>query len=362
MKKQKKHIILYPFAVIYGLITAFRNWLYDQEILRSTRFEIPVISIGNLAVGGTGKTPHTEFLISHLQQDWNLAMLSRGYKRKTKGFILADQNSDAQSIGDEPYQIFSKYPNAHVAVDEKRVRGIKSLQSLIPDLQLILLDDAFQHRSVQPGFSILLTDYSNLYTSDWMLPAGSLREWRSGSKRANVIIVTKCPNHITPIDMRVATTLIKPETNQLLFFSTLVYDEIKPVFPETLPENWTTASIETNKAEVLFVSGIANNQPIEEHFSKLGGRFNLLSYGDHYNFQPKDFNTIQKTFDALSSEQKVLLVTEKDAARLVSNPQFPTELKTKTYCLPIRIEILQQQETLLLQKIQNYVTENSRNS
>lgn len=362
MKKQKKYIVLYPFAVIYGLVTTVRNWLYDQEILRSTRFQTPVISIGNLAMGGTGKTPHTEFLISHLQSNWNLAVLSRGYKRKTKGFLLADANSDALSIGDEPYQIHSKYPAAHVAVDEKRVHGVKKLLELVPNLQLILLDDAFQHRAIQPGFSILLTDYCNIYSNDWVVPAGRLREWRSGSKRANVIIVTKCPSDIKPIEMRVMDTLIKPETNQLLFFSTLVYDEIRPVFPESTPATHSTETIEKSDAEVLFVSGIANNQPIEEHFSKLGKRLKMLSYADHHNFQPKDFIAIQKAFESITNENKVLLVTEKDAARLISNTNFPDALKLHTFCLPIRIKILLDHESILIQKIQNYVTENSRNS
>ena len=357
-----KHIILFPFALFYGIITGIRNWLFDQDILSSTSFNIPIISVGNLAVGGTGKTPHTEFILSILQDEWKTAMLSRGYKRKTKGFQLANSESDSQILGDEPYQIYQKFPNVTVSVDEKRVHGVKKLQELIPDLQLVVLDDAFQHRSIQAGLSILLTDFSNLYTRDMLLPAGNLREWKSGSKRANIIIITKCPEDMKPIDMRLYNTELKPENNQLLFFSSLVYDELKPVFPDSDHDNWTFQKIKYTNAEILLVAGIVSPKPILQRLAKFTPNVKTLFYDDHHAFQTKDFNLINKKFNAFQSNEKIIIMTEKDAVRLMTNPNYPETLKSRTYALPIRINILHDQETLFIQKIKSYVVENSRNS
>jgi len=362
LKNLLKHIILFPFSILYGIVTGIRNWLFDQEILPSTNFKIPIISVGNLAVGGTGKTPHTEYILSILQEDWKTAMLSRGYKRKTKGFYLADLKSDSQKLGDEPFQIYQKFPDVTVCVDEKRVHGVKKLQELIPDIQLVVLDDAFQHRYIQAGLSILLTDFSNLYSRDMLLPAGNLREWKSGSKRANIIIVTKCPEDMKPIEMRIYETELHPENNQLLFFSCFRYDELKPVFPLAEQEKWTYQRIKEINAQVLLVAGIVSPEPILEKLSNFTTNIKTLFFEDHHDFQAKDFSSINKHFEALPSEEKIILVTEKDAARLVKNPNFPEALKALTYALPIRVEILHEQETLFIQKVKNYVVENSRNS
>ncbi len=362
MKESIKHILLYPLSILYGIITGIRNWLFDQGILRSTPFKIPIISVGNLAVGGTGKTPHTELILSFLKDEMKIAVLSRGYKRSSKGFYLAENQSNSKIIGDEPFQIYRKFPDVSVAVDEKRVHGVKKLLEIQPDLQLIVLDDAFQHRYIQAGFSILLTDYSNLYSRDLVLPAGSLREWKSGSKRADLIVVTKCPDHMKPIDMRVIETELKPETNQCIFFSRFVYDELIPVFPDSIPEDWTFEQLEEKKAGVLLVTGIVSPQAIVQHLEKYTNSIQTLFFLDHYDFQNKDLNLISSRFAKMDSTDKILLVTEKDAARLVSNPNFPVELKSKTYALPIRVEILHKQENLFIQKIKNYVVENSRNS
>lgn len=360
MKKHAKHITLYPFSLLYGLITGMRNWLFENEMLKSTSFTTPIISVGNLAVGGTGKTPHTEFILSLLQDEWKTAMLSRGYKRNTKGFFLADAQVDSFKIGDEPYQIFQKFPAVTIAVDEKRVHGVKMLQSLIPDLQVVVLDDAFQHRYIEAGLSILLTDYANLYTRDFLLPAGTLREWHCGSKRANIIIVTKCPENIHPIDMRVIESELKIENNQSLFFSTYQYKEIVPVFPTEVTDAWTLKRVEAENASVLLVAGIVSPQPIVTYLEKYTQKIETLFFGDHHSFQSKDFDSINKQFEALQGE-KILLVTEKDAARLVSSPNFPDALKTKLYALPIGVSILHDQETLFIHKIKSYVIENTRN-
>ncbi len=362
LKNLIKHIILFPFSIIYGIITGFRNWLFDQSLIPSTSFNIPTISVGNLAVGGTGKTPHTEYILALLQTEWKSAMLSRGYKRKTKGFILADQKSNSEILGDEAFQVFQKFPNVTVAVDEKRVHGVKKLLELVPDIQLVVLDDAFQHRYIQAGLSILLTDYSNLYTQDMLLPAGNLREWKSGSKRANIIVVTKCPEDMKPIDMRIFESELHPETNQMLFFSSFIYDELKPVFQESDHENWTYEGLKEKNADVLLVAGIVSPEPILGKLAHCTDSVKTLFFEDHHDFQPKDFSVISKQFDMITSIDKIILVTEKDAARLVSNPNFPEALKSRTFAIPIRVEILHDQETLFIQKIKNYVVENSRNS
>ncbi len=361
MKQHNKHIILYPLSVLYGLVTGFRNWLFDQDILSSTSFDIPIISIGNLSVGGTGKTPHTEYILSILQNEWKTAMLSRGYKRKKKGFYLANEKSNSQTLGDEPFQIYTKYPEVIVAVDEKRVHGVKKLQELKPDLQVVVLDDAYQHRFIQQGLSILLTDYNNLYSRDLLLPAGELREWKSGSTRANIIIVTKCPADIKPMELRVVEMELKPETNQHLFFSGFSYYEIVPVFPESAPEVWTYERMKENDTNVLLVAGIVSPQPIAEHLKNFATRLETLFYADHHVFTARDFVQISNLFNAFTSPEKIILVTEKDAARLVSNPLFPEVLKSWTFALPIGVKILHDQETLFIQKIKNYVVENSRN-
>jgi tetraacyldisaccharide 4'-kinase len=342
-------------------VTAIRNWLFDQEILKSTIFQLPIICIGNLSVGGTGKTPHAELIIKFLKDEWKTVMLSRGYKRQTKGFNLADENSASLAIGDEPYQIFKKFPTIKVAVDEKRVHGVKKLIESFPELQLVVLDDAFQHRQIHAGLSILLTDFSNLYTRDLMLPAGTLREWKIGSRRADIIVVTKCPVDLKPIEMRIIETEIKPENNQSLFFSTYKYDEIIPVFPDSESEIWTFERMKKSKPTVLLIAGIVSPEPIVEQIKKHINEVETLFFEDHHAFQSKDYSNIKSKFDALKSDNKLILTTEKDASRIVSDPNFPESLKSRIFALPIRVEILNKQETLFIQKIKNYVVENSRN-
>jgi tetraacyldisaccharide 4'-kinase len=274
---------------------------------------------------------------------------------------LANESSNSQTIGDEPYQIFKKYPKIKVAVDEKRVHGVKKLIETFPGIQLVVLDDAYQHRHIHAGFSILLTDFSNLYTHDLMLPAGTLREWKSGSKRADIIVVTKCPADLKPIQMRIIETEIKPETNQLLFFSTYIYDEIIPVFADSEAEVWTFERIKETKSNILLIAGIVSPEPIVEQIKKYTNEVETLFFEDHHTYQSKDYSLIKSKFDALNSEEKIILMTEKDASRIVSDPNFPESLKSRTFAIPIRVQILNKQETLFIQKIKNYVVENSRN-
>lgn len=357
MKLTARYILLFPFSVIYSLVTSARNWLYDKGICKSTTFPFSLITVGNLAVGGTGKTPHVEFILQWLKSNnIQTATLSRGYKRKTKGFIVADENSDSRQIGDEPFQIYKKNPKVIVAVDEKRVHGVTELLKLFPQLQAIVLDDAYQHRQIQAGLSILLTDYSNLYLDDSQLPGGNLRERKSGYKRADIIIVTKCPEHMTDIDIRLISKRFRLEPHQSLFFSSYQYGNLKPVFEKNEDTDITAGG------GVLLVSGIANPQPLKERLEADYQELQTIFFPDHYNFQPKDYQQIEQSFKKLNATEKKIITTEKDAARLESDPAFPEQLKSFVYALPIEVKILNNEEDILKDKIIRYVRENSRNS
>ncbi len=348
--------------MVYGLITRVRNWLFDRDlILKSTIFDIPIISVGNLTAGGTGKTPHTELILSLLQDQWKVAMLSRGYKRTSKGFVMADHNADCNTLGDEPYQIHLKFPKVTVAVDEKRVNGINQLLSSCPDIDAIVLDDAFQHRFVQPGLSILLTDYQHLYFQDKLLPLGRLRENPKGAIRANIIIVTKCPADISPMDKRLVVTGIKPDNHQLLLFSSYKYEEIKPVFPQYLTNVWTYDRIKSEHASVLLIAGIVSPQPIVEHLNHYTKAVFTSFFEDHHSFLTKDFEQFTRRFNTIFARNKLILLTEKDAAKIINNPHYPEALKPFTYTLPIKVQILNDEESKFNQKIKNYVVENPRN-
>ncbi len=359
MKRSLPNIILSPFSLLYGLVTAFRNLLYDKELLESTCFDFPVISVGNITVGGTGKTPHVEFLIELLQAKYKVAVLSRGYKRHTKGFLLADENSNSQTIGDESFQIYRKFKNATVAVDEKRVHGIQQLKYIQPNIDVVLLDDAFQHRAVNPGLKILLTDYSRLYIHDSILPGGLLRECKSGSKRADIVIVTKCPAEIDEVEVRNLTSKLNIDTHQTLYFSTIVYHSIKPVFEI---ENIHSVITDFKGFSVLLVTGIVSNAPIVEYFKLQNAKVEIISFSDHHHFTANNYSEIEQKFIHLQSDKKIILVTEKDASRIVSSPDFPESLKGYMYYLPIRIQFLQNKQTQFTQNVIHYVETHTRNS
>lgn len=341
---------------------AVRNFLFDTGIINSKRFKIPNISVGNLAIGGTGKTPHVEYLLSLFDNKTKTAILSRGYKRRTSGFILANEGANSQTIGDEPFQIFKKFPHVTIVVDEKRVHGVKKLLQLIPDLNLIILDDAFQHRYIQAGLSILLTDYSNLYTVDSVLPAGTLRESYKGSKRADIIVVTKCPKQISPIEMRIVEDELKIKTYQSMFFSSYEYADIEAVFPGDQAAKLSSEQLKANKTGILIVAGIAKPQSMLDYLQNYTLQLESLIYADHHAFNSKDIREIKDKFEKLNTDNKLIIVTEKDAARIASQPTEWEALKDKLYKLPIRVKILNNQENIFKNKIYNYVTENSRNS
>jgi len=321
-------VLLLPFAVLYGVVVIIRNWLYDKKYFKSAEFNFPLICIGNLAVGGTGKSPMVEYIVRLLKDEFNVATLSRGYKRKTKGYALANANTTALDIGDEPMQFHQKFPEVAVAVGEERLVAIPQLLHDRPNLQAIILDDAFQHRLVKAGFNIVLTEYSNLYTHDFFLPTGDLRdEWKS-AKRANVIIVTKCPTDLSQEKKYKAIRSLHPTPEQKIFFTTIEYGT--PYHICNQQEEW----ILTPSDEVLLVCGIANPKPLKEYLLKHVYTYYQKDYGDHHIFSIDDLSEIKERFNDIHAKQKIIITTEKDAVRLI---KFADELVAlPLYVLPIK--------------------------
>jgi tetraacyldisaccharide 4'-kinase len=352
MIKFLKYSLLWPFSVVYGCITFVRNKLYESGIFTVFESSVPAISVGNLAVGGTGKTPFVELLISILQNNYNVAVLSRGYKRKTKGFVLATANSTSLEIGDEPYQMFRKFRNLVVAVSEKRKTGLLQLSSIMPNLDVVLLDDAFQHRAVKPGLNILLTSFSNLYVDDSVMPSGRLREFAFGSKRADIIVVTKCPKQLSESEISRITLKLKPTPHQQLYFSYIEYGSLLPVFSEA--KNF----VDITAKNVLLITGIVSNNSLIEELKRTAGQVYTLSFSDHHQFSVKDYAEIEQKFINLHNDDLLIVTTEKDAARMLCSPSFPENLKKSTYYLPITFKILQNKQAQLESQILHYVTKN----
>jgi tetraacyldisaccharide 4'-kinase len=348
-------ILLFPFSCCYGMIMLVRNLLFDLKILHSEKFDIPVISVGNLSFGGTGKTPHIEYLIRLMGDGILTATLSRGYGRESKGFILASRRSNVKYIGDEPLQFVKKFHNIKVAVDEKRVRGIHKLMDKFPDLGLVLLDDAFQHRWVKPAISILLTDYHNLFTEDHVAPSGRLREFRSGAKRADVIIVTKTPKVFSPITRRRIQEDIKPRPSQQLFFSFITYGNPVPVNEEQ------DLAVLQKLSYILLFTGIANDYPLQEEVRRRCSDLNILKFPDHHQYEMKDLENIRSRFEDLPSRKKIILTTEKDMMRL-KIPEFSNFLKNlPLFYLPIEINFHEKDKQIFDKLITDYVGQNQRN-
>lgn len=335
--------ILFPFAILYGFITSIRNFLYDKGIFKSYSFDIPIIAVGNLSVGGTGKTPQIEYLIRLLSDKYKIATLSRGYKRKSKGFILADSNSNDEILGDEPFQFYKKFANIQVAVDADRKNGIEQLLSLEEKPNVILLDDAFQHRKVKAGFYILLTSYNDLYSDDFMLPTGNLRENRCGAKRANVVIVTKCPATLSLDEQNAIKTKLKQTPNQELYFSFIDYDD------SIFSEDKTMKVSEIRTVNKLLLAGIAKPEPFFSFIKNTTD--DCLTYPDHHHFSESDISAIIK-----KAQNKIIITTEKDYVRLKD-----TILSKQLFYLPIRSSFLLEREKFD-KTIANYVGTSTRNS
>jgi len=347
-------VILLPVSVCYGIVMQVRNLLFDLHILPSRAFEKPVISIGNLTFGGTGKTPHTEYLIRHLSPSLNTATLSRGYGRESKGFILASKRSNVKYIGDEPLMYLKKFEGIRVAVDEKRSRGVQILFEKYPDLDVVLLDDAFQHRYVKPGLSILLTDYHRPYTEDLVLPSGTLREFRNGAKRADIIIVTKTPKIFSPITRRRIIGEIKPEKHQQVYFTYIKYTDPVPVFDSpalTIPPKLTN---------ILLFTGIANDYPLREHLERMCSELVVMKFPDHHQYTVRDLKEIAQKYLDLPTHKKIVITTEKDVMRL-KTPELVNNVKNlPLFCLPMEIDFHGTDKEKFDNEILMYVKKNQR--
>ena len=353
-------ILLYPLSLIYGLIVYIRNMLYDSKVFKSTEFEIPVISIGNITVGGTGKTPHTEYLVKLLRKhEVDVATLSRGYKRKTKGFFLVQETSNVQNVGDEPLQIKQKYPEATVAVDENRVHGIETLlkdKKHAPDV--VLLDDAYQHRKVTPGINILLIDYNRPIEEDHLLPMGRLRERVYQRRRANIIVYTKCPDEVTPITRRIIMKNVNLRPYQSLYFTTMAYGEPQPVFPVKAKEAPVFDEKNTNS---IMLAGIANPTPFSNYLKSKSNLLDEIVFSDHHNFTNRDFKDIEQLFEAHKAKNVFILTTEKDAVRLRFAEELSDDVKASLFYIPVEIKFLDNEGKSFNKKIVGYVKDNRSN-
>jgi tetraacyldisaccharide 4'-kinase len=353
--------LLYPLSLVYGAVTGFRNFLYNSGILHKYDFDVPVICIGNITVGGTGKTPHSEYIIGILNEKFNVALLSRGYMRKSRGFRFATPEMSPEEVGDEPLQICRKFTEITVAVDADRVHGVNTIIKEHPETEVIILDDGFQHRKILPGFSILLTDYSRLMIHDHLLPYGNLRESVINMYRADMILVTKCPEDISPISRRIIVKEINKAAYQNLYFTTVVFMDPLPVFRE-IKERAIYHNGTTRKATIVLITGIANPAQLKDYISKMAEEVIHLNYPDHHMFTEKDLMKISETFNSVASPEKVIITTEKDAVRLREFTNIAESLKASFFYIPIGIKFLNEDKEEFDNLIIDYVRKNKRNN
>ena len=351
--------LLIPFSWIFGSVVFLRNLLFDFHILPVKQYSIPVISVGNITVGGTGKTPMVEYLVELLKDEFRLATLSRGYRRKSSGFVLADNNPSTSQVGDEPCQIKNKFPGIEVAVDAKRTQGILELIKTVDNLDLVILDDAFQHRYVKPGLSILLFDFNQHPGNDHLLPFGRMREPISSIKRADIIIITKTPPNM---DTAVRDSWIRFLTrhhHQHLFFSYLKYESIKKVFRE-ISDHRKVKTLDPG-IHVLLVCGIAVPGILKDYISGMTSKITDLFYPDHHHYRKKDIEYIQTVFNRIRSPEKLILTTEKDSVRFKQFEGIPEEIKKNLFYIPLKMAFHYHEEEEFNHLIFQYVRKNKRN-
>ncbi|MEI8280399.1 MAG: tetraacyldisaccharide 4'-kinase [Bacteroidota bacterium] len=340
-------ILLYPFALIYGAIVWLRNRLYDAGFFSSIEFSVPVITVGNLSVGGTGKTPHVEYLIQLLQYQYKVATMSRGYKRRTQGFLIADANTNAIKIGDEPMQYHLKFPEVVVSVAEERMTGIPQLLQRRPDVEVVLLDDAYQHRSVKAGLNMLITDSAKPFYNDYVMPYGSLRESRTAYKRADVIIVSKCAKDMDVATAKEMERRIAPTATQQVFFTAIQYEQPYDFYthePVVLKDN-----------HAVLVCCIAKPEPLVQHLQQVTKDVHVLTYPDHHYFLSKDLEEVKAAYENWSVDNKVVITTEKDAARLHLHIDKLREWGIPIVVLPISVAVLFGKEAALQSIVRGYV-------
>lgn len=342
-------LLLFPFSLIYGLIILLRNKLYDWGIFKSTKFDLPVICIGNLVVGGAGKTPTTEYLV-RLLADYRIAILSRGYGRKTKGFLLADENANAETIGDEPMQYFTKFDNVTVAVCEDRVFGINQLKA---NHDVILLDDAYQHRAVKAGFNLLLFDYASVKKFQMLLPAGNLREQWRNYNRADAVLITKSPLPLNMVDQIEVRKKVDTRIDQRISFSGIKYGNLVHLYTKESKELTTSYTI-------FLLTGIANPKPLKSYLERFSRDIHAFEYPDHHNFSSENINSLINAFNNHPAKQKIIITTEKDSQRLLSNNFADLLLNLPIYYLPIEIELAPKDKFTFDKNILDYVASAKR--
>jgi tetraacyldisaccharide 4'-kinase len=357
---KNNNILLYPISLLYGIITYFRNFLYDAGIIASKEFSFPVICVGNITVGGTGKTPHTEYIADLLRKNFKVATLSRGYKRETSDFRVATSEATVSEIGDEPMQIFRHFPDVLVTVDTDRVHGVEKILADYPETEVIILDDGFQHRKLTPGLSILLSDYYRLFYKDKMLPYGNLRESKENMRRADIILITKTPERISPIERRIIVKEIDKSDYQNLYFTSYRYKVPIAVF-DNLNE------LKLDKTEyagcgIVLITGIANPLPVLEYLEKSFKKIIHLSFPDHHNYTEKDLLSISTAYNNLKTEKKYLFTTEKDAIRLREFTNIAEPIRSALFYIPIGIYFLNEDQEEFDNMIIEYVRKNHRNN
>ncbi len=352
--------LLTPFSLLYGIGVFFRNLCFDCGIFASREFPFPVISVGNITAGGTGKTPHVEYIVSLLKEEFSVAVLSRGYKRKSSGFVVASTASGVRDVGDEPLQIKKKFPDVEVAVDGNRVRGIVNLCRYNRKVNAVILDDAFQHRWVNPGIKVLLMDYNRPVTIDTLLPAGRLREFASARKLAGIVIITKCPADIKPIERRIIAKELDLLAWQSLFFTTFIYGDPVPVFSDSVPFP-EREELKGMNSQILMVTGIVSPGPLIEHLSVISPVAEHLAFADHHKFTKRDAGKIGRVWKSMGGGRKFLVTTEKDAMRFreIGNYIDP-EIRINMYYVPITISFVDNEGEPFKKKILNYVRNNKR--
>jgi tetraacyldisaccharide 4'-kinase len=353
-----KNILLYPLSLIYGAVTGFRNFLYNTDILKRHEFRLPIICVGNITVGGTGKTPHTEYLVELLRKKFRVATLSRGYLRKSTGFRIASSSDDVKDLGDEPLQIFQKFPDVTVAVDRDRVKGVHLLLKEKPETEVIILDDGFQHRSITPGFVILLTDFGRLMIKDHLLPYGRLRESVSNMRRADIIIITKSPENISPIQRRIIVKEVNKAPYQNLYFTTFDYKDPIPVFSHHDENKLSLIEQKKSKSGIVLLTGIANPTPFKEYLSGFFKEIVHISFPDHHRFTDKDLDKVSSAFHNLASRHKFLITTEKDAVRFREFSNIAEIIRSSAYYIPVGIKFLNDDQDEFDNLIFDYVRKN----
>lgn len=341
--------LLLPISLVYAFVLLIRHKLYDWGIFKSKSYNIPNICVGNLNLGGTGKTPHIEYLIRLLSENYKIAVLSRGYGRKTKGYIVADDKQTHNDIGDEPLQYHKKFNNITVAVDEDRCEGVEKLLQEENPPQIILLDDAYQHRKIKPGLNILLTDYYNLYSNNNLIPTGILRDIKSAAKRAEIIVVTKSPNVLSPYNKRDIENSLKPRPHQKIFYSYIEYQDFKPF-------NKISQEININESKtILIFCGIANIYPLEDYLKRKYNFISKVQFSDHHNFTEKDIDMVIEKFNSIIGKNKVIVTTEKDAMRLIHSPFISKFDEIPVFTIPIKVKFHNEENENFDDMIWNYV-------